>query len=107
MEKLKAAADIRSALAGQMAELLELQEAVRRDELSAVRRKHNWRKKNCPTWQAVRAESVVWAERKRPSSVNRLASPYSVDSTNGSAVPGRTREFKVERNRRNGRRFHA
>jgi hypothetical protein len=43
-EKLKAAADISSALACQIAELLELREAVRKAELSAVRKKQNYKK---------------------------------------------------------------
>jgi hypothetical protein len=40
-EKLKAAADISSALARQIAELLELQEAVRKAELPAECNKQN------------------------------------------------------------------
>jgi hypothetical protein len=40
-EKLKVAADLSSALARQIAELLELREAVRKAELSAVCKKQN------------------------------------------------------------------
>ena len=43
-EKLKAAADISSALACQIAELLELREAVRKAELSTVCKKQTYKK---------------------------------------------------------------
>jgi hypothetical protein len=43
-EKLKFAADISSALACQIAELLELREAVRKAELATVRKQQNCKK---------------------------------------------------------------
>jgi hypothetical protein len=43
-EKLKVVADLSSTLAGQIAELLELREAVRKAELSAVLKKQNCKK---------------------------------------------------------------
>jgi hypothetical protein len=68
-EKLKFAADISSALACQIAELLELREAVRKAELATVRKQQNC-KKPPPRGQAIHAEPLVDGA-KSPAGVTR------------------------------------